>query len=180
MYFLIELAKVIRNCTDREFAQYVSSFGFFSEKNKILGEKWEEYLLNLEIEKGEKSKEWHRTIREIRNWEDQELDYMYQRIMALSRQILGNNTQYFTVETFSGQLTVPDRMQVLNRLVELSNELIDMVVYCVKDSYSTYFPLPFKIQCEINFLSHNLCLSFPHFPLSRFFFFFLLVDEEGT
>jgi hypothetical protein len=128
MYFLIELAKVIRNCSEKEFSQYVGSLGYFTEKNKTLGKKWTEYLEdNKEVKDEDKGKEWHRTIREIRNWEDQELDYMYQRIMALSRQIFGNNTKYFTVETFSGQLTIPDRMQILNRLVAFSDELLSRI-----------------------------------------------------
>lgn len=128
MYFFIELAKIIKSIPDKQFSQYYASFPLFLEHNKTLGKKWTEYLEKNKIQKTDEiRKEWQQTIREIRNWEDQELDYMYQKIMAMSRQILGKNVQYFTVETFSGQLTIPDRIQILNRLITLSNELLTKI-----------------------------------------------------
>jgi len=128
MYFFIEFAKIIKNIPDKQFSQYYASFPLFLEHHKKLGEKWIEYLEKNEIRKNDDiRKEWQQTIREIRFWEDQELDYMYEKIMALSRQILGKKVQYFTVETFSGKLTIPDRVQILNRLITLSNELLTKI-----------------------------------------------------
>ena len=128
MYFFIEFAKLIKNISDDEFSQYHASFPLFFEHHKRLGEKWKEYLEKNEIKKSDdKRKKWQQTIREIRYWEDQELDYMYGKIMSLSRQILGKKVHYFTVETFSGKLTIPDRIQILNRLIKFSDVLLSKI-----------------------------------------------------
>ena len=149
MYFLIDLAKTIQSASDYEFSRYVESLAYFSSQNPILGQRWNEYFQENKKTFESPTSAWHQTIREIRTWEDQELDYMYQRIMKLSRDLIGKKIQYFTVETFSGKATIPDRIQILNRLVQLSNELLDKI-------YPSIIKLlNFKIN-DVEIISQNI------------------------
>jgi len=127
MQFLLELAKNIQSIEDEKiFEKYARSFTVFRYDNEDLGNKWLEHVQKMKIKSNEQDSEWHRVLREIRYWEDQELDYMYQRVMSLSRQILKKN-QFFEVQTTSGKGTVPDRTTLLNRLLELSEELLSEI-----------------------------------------------------
>ena len=80
-------------------------------------------------------------LREMRLWKEQELDWMYMRIMNLARNFAGSKYSYFEVKTYSGSSTVPDKSVILNRLMLLYNELLDYIYpsvirllsYTVKD-----------------------------------------------
>ncbi|MCE2507627.1 MAG: hypothetical protein J4F36_14400 [Nitrosopumilaceae archaeon] len=122
----MELAKVIQNVDENTFNEYSGSFAYFSRDYPQLSEKWIEFTKEQRFSTTDRQSRWHQTLREIRFFEDQELDYMYQRVMSLSRQIIGNNA-YFTVKTYSGKGSIPDRVTLLNRLIEMSDELLSEI-----------------------------------------------------
>ena len=122
MQFLIELARVIQSMDEGEFADASISPSYLGRKHKKLAEKWLTHVNELHKKHRDRGPYWRKLVREIRYWEDQEIDYMYQRVMSLSRSILKN--QYFEVQTHSGGVTIPDRTSVLNRLVELADKLL--------------------------------------------------------
>ena len=122
MHFLLELAKVIQNIDEKTFNEYSKSFIYFKSVHPQLGKKWDEIAKEQQFSKNR----WHQTLREIRSFEDQELDYMYQRVMSLSRQIIGDDA-YFKVMTHSGKGSVPDRVTLLNRLIKMSDELLSEI-----------------------------------------------------
>lgn len=126
MYLLVELSKIICALDDEKFSQYQDSFPLFQRDFPLLGTKWEEFIEKQRIKSNEVSKKWSQTLREIRFWEEQELDYMYQRVMALSRKLVGKNS-YFVVQTLSGKSTVPDRTTMLNRVMELAQKLLSEI-----------------------------------------------------
>ena len=119
MQFILSLARIIQNTDEDTFNKYCESFSYFSSDHPQLGEKWKEFSK-------ERKERWHQTLREIRYFEDQELDYMYQRVMALSRHYVKDD-EYFDVKTHSGMATIPDRTTLLNRLVKLSDKLLSEI-----------------------------------------------------
>ena len=126
MYFLLSLAKVIQTIDDATFNKYRESLSDFSSDYPQLGEKWKESLKKRKIDTKNSEKSWHQILREIRYFKDQELDYMYQRVMALSRHYVKDD-EYFDVKTHSGMATIPDRTTLLNRLVKLSDKLLSEI-----------------------------------------------------
>ena len=125
MQFLIELARTIQSLDDAEFKNACDSPSYLAVGHMDLWKKWQTHVRELRKKPRNMSSYWRRVIREIRCWEEQEIDYMYQRVMELSRQIL--KSQYFEVQTHSGSGTIPDRTSILNRLVELSNKLLSEI-----------------------------------------------------
>ena len=112
MYFFIEFAKLIKNISDDEFSQYHASFPLFFEHHKRLGEKWKEYLEKNEIKKSDdKRKKWQQTIREIRYWEDQELDYMYGKIMSINDSMI---LKYYKLAVFADREKIKEVKLLLN------------------------------------------------------------------
>ncbi len=126
MDFLVELSCVIRRLDEPTFTDYHDSIPLFVKDNPALGTKWYEFLEKIHVKPKNESKKWRQILREIRYWKDQELDHMYQRIMRVSRQVMGENS-YFEAQTKSGKGTIPDRTTVLNRLIETSNELLSAI-----------------------------------------------------
>ena len=124
MPFLIELVKEIQSLSNTKFKEVSNSPHYLSSEHPDLWKKW---LVHAgELPKGvERNSYWRETVREIRYWEEQEIDYMYQRVMELSRRVLGS--QYFKVQMHSGEGTVPDQTSILNRLVELSGKLLSEI-----------------------------------------------------
>ena len=122
MPFLIELARTIKLLDKKEFTYARNSPAYLAEKHPDLWEKWLIHLDKLSKKRSDSSKYWKRTIREMRYWKDQDLDYMYQRVMILSRRILKN--QQFEVKMHSGGGTIPDGTSILNRFVEYSDKLL--------------------------------------------------------
>ena len=125
MQFLIELARTIQLLNDGEYKRACDSSSYLAEEHTDLWKKWCIHLNELHKKPSTSNAYWKRTIREIRCWEEQDLDYMYQRVMILSRQILKN--QYFEIKMHSGGGTIPDRTSILNRLVELSDKLLSEI-----------------------------------------------------
>ena len=122
MQFLIKLVKIIQSLSNEEFNHAKESPRYLVGNYPNLQNEWHIHLEELSKKRRESDSYWNKTVREIRYWEDQEVDYMYQRIMALSRSIL--QKQYFEVQTHSGGATVPDKTTILNRLVKLSSILL--------------------------------------------------------
>ena len=116
---------MIQSLDGDEFTDACSSTSYLDREHKELAKKWLIHINELPRKPSDIDKYWEKTIREIRYWEEQEIDYMYQRVMELSRQIL--KSQYFKVQTHSGEGTVPDRTTILNRLVELSEKLLSEI-----------------------------------------------------
>ena len=89
MDFLVELSCVIRRLDEPTFTDYHDSIPLFVKDNPALGTKWYEFLEKIHVKPKNESKKWRQILREIRYWKDQELDHMYQRIMRVSRQVMG-------------------------------------------------------------------------------------------
>jgi len=126
MNFLVELSSVVRKLDDETFSNYHGSFPLFAKDYSSLSVKWIEFTEKTRVKSKDRSKKWRQILREIRYWEDQELDYMYQRIMGISRQFIDKNS-YFEQQTKSGKGTIPDRTTILNRLIEMANSLLSEI-----------------------------------------------------
>ena len=138
---MIELAKKVRSLDDSSFRGYADNSSLFFEKYTQLGEQWVGYCEKRKFRTSDRPKEWRNMLREMRLWKEQELDWMYMRIMNLARNFAGSKYSYFEVKTYSGSSTVPDKSVILNRLMLLYNELLDYIYpsvirllsYTVKD-----------------------------------------------
>ena len=69
----------------------------------------------MKFRNNDRHKEWRNMLREMRLWKEQELDWMYMRIMNLARNFAGSKYSYFEVKTYSGSSTVPDKSRASER-----------------------------------------------------------------
>lgn len=76
-------------------------------------------LFKLLKDNSVKSKEWTGLVREVLFFEDNDLRYMYNRIMQIVRRFKELMGQYFEINNQSGTYLAPDRLSELNRFFEL-------------------------------------------------------------
>ena len=110
MYFLIELAKIVKNIPDKHFSGFANHRYIFFKQYPGFEKHWDEYCKKNNIfANRQKASKWRNMFREIKQWNEQELDYMYMQIMSLARNFLGNRYSYFEIKTYSGSTTIPDK-----------------------------------------------------------------------
>lgn len=129
MVFLIELSEIIRELSNDDFTEIVNNEHHFMRKYPQMAQSWEDYIKENKIKDKDKIRQkWSALVREIRYFEDQEFEFMYQRIMLTSRHFLTSKRKFFNVITSSGnKKTIPDKSVILNRLVSLSEEFFTVV-----------------------------------------------------
>lgn len=141
MFFLIELAKIVKKNSDSEFNTFTNNPDIFFKQYPKFEKQWNEYCIKNRIPDKKQNRKWRDMLREMRQWKQQELDYMYMQIMSLARNFLGRKYPYFEVKSYSGNTTIPDKAVILNRLMilygELLNEIYPSIIrllsYSIKD-----------------------------------------------
>jgi len=124
--FIFEISEIIRNASDEDFEYYLSSERSFFTQYSHLREGYDEY-------KTIRSEPWSAILREIRLWKDLDLRYMYSRIMELTQDYKGN-FDYFEILTDYGTYVVPDRITLLNKLLQLSREILHEIYPKIEQS----------------------------------------------
>ena len=141
MFFLIELANIVKKISDSKFSLFTEHRDLFFEQYPQFEKQWDEYCVKNRTPNKEQYKKWRNMLREMRHWKMQELDHMYMQIMSLARNFLGRKYHYFEVKSYSGNTTIPDKAVILNRLMVLYSELLNeiypsiirLLSYSIKD-----------------------------------------------
>jgi len=137
--FIFEISEIIRNASDEDFEYYVASERSFFSDYQHLSEGYSEYKIK-------RPEPWSAILREIRLWKDLDLRYMYSRIMELTQEYKGN-FDYFEIMTDYGVYVIPDRITLLNKLLQLSRELLHEI-----------YP---KIEQSLNYESDSFSVDSP-------------------
>lgn len=137
--FIFEISEIIRNASNEDFEYYVGSERSFFTQYPHLIEGYDNYKIK-------RSESWSAILREIRLWKDLDLKYMYSRIMELTQDYKGN-LDYFDIFTDYGTYVVPDRITLLNKLLQLSRELLQEI-----------YP---KIEQSLNYESDTFSIDSP-------------------
>ncbi len=124
--FIFEISEIIRKASDEDFEYYLIDERSFFRDYAHLREGYDEY-------KTKRPESWSAILREIRLWKDLDLRYMYSRIMELTQDYKGN-FDYFEILTDYGVYVVPDRITLLNKLLQLSRELLNEIYPTIEQS----------------------------------------------
>ncbi len=124
--FIFEISEIIRKASDEDFEYYRANERSFFIDYPHLREGYDEY-------KTIRSEPWNAILREIRLWKDLNLRYMYSRIMELTQEYKGN-FDYFEIKTDYGVYVIPDRITLLNKLLQLSRELLHEIYPKIEQS----------------------------------------------
>lgn len=138
--FIFEISEIIRKASDEDFDYYLSDERSFFRDYEHLREGYDEY-------KTKRSEPWHAILREIRLWKDLDLRYMYSRIMELTQEYKGN-FDYFDIMTDYGVYVIPDRITLLNKLLQLSREILHEIYPKIEQSLS-YESNAFSVDSSI-------------------------------
>lgn len=130
---IFDLAEIISNASDEEFNDYLASENYFFSRYRELKDEYQELMEERKQSGKFHGENWGTFVREIRLWKDLNLRYMYSRIMQLSQEFKGN-LEYFDIQTERGSYVVPDRITILNKLLQLSRELIFEIVPQIEQS----------------------------------------------
>lgn len=130
---IFDIAEIIRNASEQEFADYLASENYFFSKYGELKDEYRELFEERRQSGKFHGETWGTFVREIRLWKDLDLRYMYSRIMQLSQEFKGN-LEYFDIQTERGTYVVPDRITILNKLLQLSRELLFEIVPQIEQS----------------------------------------------
>jgi len=126
--FILEFSEIIRKASDVDFEYYLTNERSFFNDYARLVEGYNEYKTN-------RSETWSAILREIRLWKDLDLRYMYARIMELTQDYKGN-FDYFDIMTDYGVYVIPDRITLLNKLLQLSREILHEIYPEIEQSLS--------------------------------------------
>lgn len=131
--FIFEMAEAIRRTSDDDFEKYNTSEYFFFSQYPHLKDEYYSYKQQRIKDSKYKDETWSAFVREIRLWHDLDLPYMYSRIMELAQNYKGN-FDYFDIKTDYGVYVVPDRITLLNKLLNLSYELLHEIYPKIEQS----------------------------------------------
>ena len=121
--FILDISEIVHNLTEDEFNEFVASQNYFFQKYENLKEPYQEYRLERQANPHLRGESWSSFLREIWLWRDLDLPHMYARIMQLSNDYKGN-FEYFKISTDYGVYVIPDRITILNRLLQMSHTLL--------------------------------------------------------
>lgn len=100
------------------------------------------FLSNLISKNDIKLKEWESLVRESLFFKENDIRYMYDRIMQIVRRFNQMNREYFEIKNQSGTYLIPDRLSDFNKLFQLYESL--------------FFKVYPKIVNELNINSLNI------------------------
>ena len=122
--FLIELAEYFQGLPKEDRGKTANDKNYIKYKEEKLYEKFKQYYINLKGKFDPKDADDHlwSLSREVVNWEDMHLDFMYERTMYLSDKLFPDYVLFKPMA--SGEISLPDIETVFNRLKKLAKELL--------------------------------------------------------
>lgn len=131
--FILDISEIVRNLSDNDFDEFAASENYFFQKFEHLKEPYQEHKLQRQENPRLSGESWRAFLREIRLWKDLDLPHMYARIMQLAQDYKGN-FEYFEISTDNGVYVVPDRITLLNRLLQMSHLLLHEIYPKIEQS----------------------------------------------